>query len=361
MKKYQIIHHSNGETITYDTVIPMSSSLTPEQFVASKGITSKNVEVIQIPDLSQLEVDEKMIKTFIRETDIEKDGDGKHEEIEISVEIDENGDVKTKKIVNGVEVEMTEVELEDIKTKHGKHGKIIEMRMNDSNGGAKEEHVEISVKIDDAGNVVTKKIVNGEEVEMTEQELEDLHVFEMNGGEDIQLFIDHESLENELRELELDIETLMEEEGEHEQIIVKRIDTHSGGHDDINWISEDGEQHIRVISSDVEDHTIVLVTENYDENSTAKANIMLEESNSNTSIFPNPNDGAFRIRYQSDEAVKTKITVTDAKGKKVFEDNLGKFSGKYDKEVNLKEFGSGTYTITIESGNNKEVNKVIVQ
>lgn len=361
MKKYQIIHHSNGKTTTYDTVVPMRSSFTPEQFVASKGISTKNIEIIKIPALSELEAERKMIKTLVREIDIEKDGNGKQEEVEIKVEIDDDGTVKTQKIVNGVEVEMTEDEIQDIKTKHGKHGKVIEMHIDDAKDGKKEERVEISVEIDDAGNVVTKKIVNGEEVEMTEQELENLHVFEMKDAEDIRVFIDNESLENELKELELEIEQLMGEESEHEQVIVKRIDLHSGEEDDFNWISEDGEQHVVMMSSDNEDHTLVLVTENYDENASAKTKIMMEESNSNTNIFPNPNDGTFRIRYQSDEAVKTKVTVTDANGKKVFEDNLGKFSGTYDKEVDLKKFGTGMYTVTIEGGNTKEVQKVMIQ
>ena len=42
-KKYQIIHHADGEIIEYDTVVPMSSSYTPEQFIVDKGITSENI------------------------------------------------------------------------------------------------------------------------------------------------------------------------------------------------------------------------------------------------------------------------------------------------------------------------------
>ncbi len=359
MKKYQIIHHSNGETTTYDTVLPMNSSLTPEQFVASKGISSEHLEVVKIPSISEIETEKEMIKTFLHEVEIESDGEGNSEEVQIKVEIDENGEMITQKFVNGEEVEITDEELQEIKTSHGKHGKVIELRLDDEEGDQQfEEHVEISVEMDDEGNLITKKIVNGEEVELSEEELENLRVFEMTDGDDLNVFIDSEELREEMKELTLEMEKLMEEADENAQLIVKRIETNIG--DDFDWISEDGEQQIRVFSSDNEDHTIVLVTENYDETTSSEAKILLDDSNSETTVFPNPNDGTFSISLNNDEAVKTKIVITDANGKKVFEENLGKFSGKYNKEVNLKEFGSGMYTVTIESGKNKEVNKVMI-
>ncbi len=359
MKKYQIIHHSNGETTTYDTVLPMNSSLTPEQFVASKGISSEHLEIVKIPSISEIETEKEMIKTFLHEVEIESDGEGNSEEVQIKVEIDENREMITQKFVNGEEVEITDEELQEIKTSHGKHGKVIELRLDDEEGDQQfEEHVEISVEMDDEGNVITKKIVNGEEVELSEEELENLRVFEMTDGDDLNVFIDSEELREEMKELTLEMEKLMEEADENAQLIVKRIETNIG--DDFDWISEDGEQQIRVFSSDNEDHTIVLVTENYDETTSSEAKILLDDSNSETTVFPNPNDGTFSISLNNDEAVKTKIVITDANGKKVFEENLGKFSGKYNKEVNLKEFGSGMYTVAIESGKNKEVNKVMI-
>ena len=78
-------------------------------------------------------------------------------------------------------------------------------------------------------------------------------------------------------------------------------------------------------------------------------------------LHPKPNDGLFIIRFESDENAKTTITVTDANGKKVLEEKLGKFSGKYEKEVDLKQYGSGLYTITIQSGDNVNVQKVMIK
>lgn len=360
-KKYQIIHHSDGEMVTFDTIISMSSSYTPQQFLADKGISDEDAQIVTIPAISELE-DGKMMRTFVHEVDVESDSDGSEETVEIRVEMDENGDMKTKKTVNGVEVEMTEDELMEIKSHHGDHGKMIKMRIDDEEIGEMDERVEISVEIDDEGNKTVKKVVNGEEVEMTEEELENMEILEMVDGDDMNVFIHSGDHEGDMEELELEIEKLIEEGGDDVKVITKRIEMHSD-ENDFEWESNDGDQQIKVMrmGGDVEDHTIVLVTENYDEANPNQAKVMFENSSEDMDVYPNPNDGTFKIRYESDENKKTSITVIDASGKKVFEENLGKFSGKYEKELNLKEFGTGMYTITIQNGNNKEVQKVMIK
>ena len=423
-KKYQIIHHSNGEVITHDTIIPMSSSYTPEEFVAEMGISSEHLEVINIPAISDLELDGTMMRTFVSEVDFESDGDGSEEKVEIFVEMDENGDMEAKKIVNGVEVEMTEDELREIKSHHGdhdkmvrvhigdenmrekgerveisveiddegnetvkkivngeeveitdeelkeirshhgEHDKMIHVRIDDENIGDMDERIEISVEIDDEGNKTVKKIVNGEEVEMTDTELkEHMEIMDMTHGDDMRVFIHTEELEEDLKELELKIEKMIEEGGDDVKVITKRIEMHSD-ENHFDWESENGGERIMIRSigdENMEDHTIVLVTENYDESAEGQTNVRLEQSNEKLDVYPNPNDGTFTIRYESDENKKTSIAVTDANGKKVFKEDLGKFSGSYEKELNLKEFGSGMYTIIIQNGNNKEVQKVMIK
>jgi len=357
-KKYQIIHHSNGEMLTFDTIIPMSSSYTPQEFLADKGISDEDAKIITIPDLSEMNQDGKMMRAFVHEVDIEKDGNGAGETVEISVEMDENGNMKTKKLVNGVEVEMTEAELKEIKTKHGEHGKMIELRIDDEDLDGLEEQIEISVEIDDEGNKTITKIVNGEEVEMTEEELEDLEMMEI-GGDNINVFLSNSEVDVE--GLQLEIEKIIEEGGEDVQVITKRIEINSED-ENVEWNSEDGKEKIEIVTmGDMEDHTVVLVTENYDKANPAHAKMMFESSSKEMDVYPNPNDGIFKLRFQSDEKQKTNITVTNSNGKKVFEENLGKFSGSYEKEIDLKKFGSGMYTITIQNGNNEKVQKVMVK
>ena len=358
-KKYHIIHQSKGETITYDTILPMSSSYTPEQFLKDKGISDKNVEIVVLPALSEGGEETKKMKTIVREMKIDENGDASSEEkVEIKVEMDENGNMKTKKTVNGVEVEMTEEELNDIKRQGDEN--MIQLRFPDEEMGMPNERVEIKVEMDDKGNKTVKKIVNGEEVEMTLEELDKLEILEFKGDEQMKIIVDGEHAQG----LEIEMEKGAGEDEKEIKVIKREIsyanDTHPG--DEPNGALKDGEPRIIIMSTGAEeDFTLVVVTENYDAANEGKTKMVFEHKTNEMNVYPNPNDGAFTIRFESDEDVKTTITVTDANGKKVFEEKLGKFSGSYEKQVDLKKFGSGMYTITIQSGDNETVQKVMIQ
>ncbi len=363
-KKYQIIHHADGETIEYDTVIPMSSSYTPEQFLADKGISNENVEIIEIPSISELNGEVREMKTIVRE--IELDADHLSKEVELNVEVDDDGNMTVKKTIDGIEVEVTEEELKEIENSRGERCKMIKMCFDDYETGEHEERIEISVEEDDEGNKIITKTVNGEQVEMTEEELENLHITEMMSGDDINIFIDGdfpEGLEDEMKELEIELEKLMEEGDENVKIVTRRIEMNSDGDENnFEWNSEGCEHRVIVMSSDdQEDFTVVIVTENYDEATSGNTKMKFNLSNEEMDVYPNPNDGAFKIRYESDENKKTTITVNDATGKEVFQEKLGKFSGKYEKELDLKSFGPGMYTITILNGDDKDVHKVMIK
>ncbi len=362
-KKYHIIHQSKGETLTYDTILPMTSSYTPEQFLKDKGISDKNVEIVVLPALSEGGEETKKMKTIVREMKIDENGDASSEEkVEIKVEMDENGNMTTKKTVNGVEVEMTEEELNDIKRQGDEN--MIQLRFPDEEMGMPDERVEIKVEMDDNGNKTVKKMVNGEEVEMTLEELEKLEILEFKGDEQMKIIVDGEHAQG----LEIEMEKGAGEDEKEIKVIKRKIsydaddasEMHPGN--EPNGALKDGEPHIMIMSTGAEvDFTLVVVTENYDAANEGKTKMVFEHKTNEMNVYPNPNDGAFTIRFESDEDVKTTITVTDANGKKVFEEKLGKFSGSYEKEVDLKKFGSGMYTITIQSGDNETVQKVMIQ
>lgn len=353
-KKYHIIHQSKGETITYDTILPMSSSYTPEQFLKDKGISDKNAEIVVLPTLSEGGEETKKMKTIVREMKIDENGTASSEEkVEINVEIDENGNMTTKKTVNGVEVEMTEEELNDIKRQSDEN--MIQLRFPDEEMGMPDERVEIKVEMDDKGNKTVKKIVNGEEVEMTEEELEKLEILEFMGDEQMKMIVDDEHAQG----LEIEMEKGAGEDKKEIKVIHRQVEMHPGGEQ--NGALKAGEPRIMIMSTGAEeDFTLVVVTENYDAANEGKTKMVFEHKTNEMNVYPNPNDGSFTIRFESDEDVKTTITVTDANGKKVFEEKLGKFSGSYEKEVDLKKFGSGMYTITIQRGDNETVQKVMI-
>lgn len=342
-KKYEIIHHSNGKTITYDTVLPMNSTYTVEAFLADKGIKSENIEILKVPN-------GKAKMMFIEKNEIDDEHsthnvEFKEENVEINVNIDDDGNKTIVKKINGQVVELTPEEMEEIENNMGKVH-MIELEgdhdfefIGELPEGA--ERVEIRAEIDDNGNIVAHKLVNGEEVELTEEELKDLKSNTLGNNKIIEF--------NE------------EENGDEIKVIVSKtisIEETSNGKEknrsenhDIQWTSNDMNQ----------EFTIVLVTEDLDESSLTSNKTKVQKSNSDFNIYPNPNDGHFTLLLEQSEKAKTNITITDTQGKIVFEENLGKFSGKYAKQIDLKKFGAGIYMITIEQGSNKNVQKVIVQ
>lgn len=108
-KKYHVIHQENGELFTYDTILPMSSTYSVENFLEDKGIDSEGAEIIHVPSSAQNHFmfkgdgeegeHQMMIQKFDHNMVI--DSDGGHETIEIKVEIDEDGNKVIQKKVNG--------------------------------------------------------------------------------------------------------------------------------------------------------------------------------------------------------------------------------------------------------------------
>lgn len=343
-KRYEIIHHSNGKTITYDTVVPMNSTYTVEAFLADKGIKSENVEIVKIPN-------RKAKMMFIEKN--EKDGEHsahnvefKEENVEINVDIDDDGNKTIVKKVNGEVVELTPEEMEEIENNMGEIH-VIELEgdhnfefIGELPEGA--EKVEIRAEIDDNGNIVAHKFVNGEEVELTEEELKNLKSNTPGNNQVIELKEGEESGDEQKIIISKTISVEETNDGKEKN----RTENH-----DIQWSSNDKNQ----------EFTIVLVTEDLDESSITSRKTTIQKSNSDLSIYPNPNDGHFTLLLEQSEKAKTNITITDSQGKIVYEENLGKFSGKYAKQIDLKKFGAGTYIITVKQGNNKNVQKVIVQ
>lgn len=472
-KKYHVIHQKDGEMKMYDTILPMSSNYSVENFLADKGIENENVEIIKIPSMDNMMLlgeemageSRVMIKEF--KHDIEIDGEeSESNEVKIMVEMDDDGNKVVKKWVDGEEVEMTDEELKKMEMHrgmhrhHGHHGERV--IVVDGNQDGSDERVEIKVEIDDEGNKVIKKTVNGEEVEVTEAELEEMHdgmkgehmiikmdidthgdhkmTFDSEDGEEVRIEVEMDDdgnksikkwvngeevemteeernrIENdfnhdghggkmmrfqmgdsnmteeekeeliremkegmsELRiqmdslhgELDFNIETILEEidiDGAEGNVFIHRIET-DGDHECSNKCEGKCDHHKmrkmhRMHGSD-EDFTIVLVHENLSDQQVELQNEEQREMMSNEGdmiVFPNPNEGVFTIQFEQSDKVKTKIEIVDAQGKVVFSDKLGKFSGEYRKEINLKEHGAGMYIVTIQQGDQLNSHKVMVK
>lgn len=288
-KKYQIIHSEKGEVVEYDTLIPMNSSYTVDQFLADKGISNEGVEIVRIPSMG----DEMMFmhsddhggaNVFIKEMTSESSGSGdvEMEVIKIIKEENDNGEVTIKKIVNGEEVEMTAEDLkklESIEDGSNERMKVIKMELDDEDFEFKNDGstqvVKIVCEMDDEENLTTKKTVNGKEVELTEEELEHIKIHKGDAsGEHKVIRIDVES-DGEMDEnIEMQIEEMIEEiheiHGEEgsEKVIIKHIDS-DGKEGEQTWVSHHDSE-VKVISDGDEDFTLVLVSENFDDNTKVK-------------------------------------------------------------------------------------------
>ncbi|GEM_PF-3289629 len=412
-KRYQVIHHADGKIVEYDTVVPMNSSYTVDNFLADKGIESDNVEIIEIASGQGGNVfisndeggkhEQIIVKEMGDNVFIESHSD---KEVKMICEVGEDGEMVTRKFVNGEEVEVTEEDLKQIQINEGNGGeKVIKMEVRSEHGGEdlqwteKSENVKIICDVDDDGNMKVQKFVNGEEVEVSEEEIKQLkgnhgdhkqHMVIKIDGDNIEDFeletleelnIELDELDGLGEELEIKIEQILEEVEEMEfeegesKVIMKRIEVDSrvdGDHEEVIIIEGDQihesnalNHEMRFISNDEEDFTVVIVTEDYDPSQEVEHNVRVENKQpmkgADLSVYPNPTEGVVTIRLNQPQKLKTRIEVVDAQGKSVFKENLGKFSGEYSKELNLKEFGSGIYIINIEQGGDVRSEKVVVK
>jgi len=392
MKRYQVIHHSNGVSQEFDTIISMESSYTVEQFLADKGIQSDNVKIIQMPAMDDHAIfvqDEDfgkgeriIVREFTTTEDPRIDGsEGK--EVRITKEIGSDGTVVTKKFVDGKEVELTSEELEGIEIRSnggGEHRMVVRMHNEGEEGdqmkwNGKEEQIQIKCDVDAEGKMHAQKWVNGEEVPLTKEEMEKFRTVEGDGNH---VVIRMESSENGVpsEEMEIKIQQLIEElgvdadgQGEHKMVIIKQVEEGDGerieehvfemdGNEDANWTS-DQKVHVEFTGDEAEDFTVVIVTENFEGDRISNIDRVVTQNE--VQVFPNPTSGLVTIRLEQSEKVKTVISIADMSGKVVFKESLGKFSGSYSKEIDLQKFGTGTYLVSIEQGSDVHVEKVIVE
>lgn len=77
-------------------------------------------------------------------------------------------------------------------------------------------------------------------------------------------------------------------------------------------------------------------------------------------IAPNPNDGLFDLSFGSASSSDFIISVYSTDGKLIYLETLSKFSGAYNKQINLSNFGSGMYLIKLQNEKQLSVQRIIV-
>lgn len=77
-------------------------------------------------------------------------------------------------------------------------------------------------------------------------------------------------------------------------------------------------------------------------------------------IYPNPNNGNFNVKFDSNSGNEIKIAVYDMRGRLVFENNY-KNTGIINQTVEINNAESGIYLVTIQDGDRKETKKISIK
>ncbi|QIH40003.1 T9SS type A sorting domain-containing protein [Flavobacterium sp. Sr18] len=77
-------------------------------------------------------------------------------------------------------------------------------------------------------------------------------------------------------------------------------------------------------------------------------------------LYPNPNNGSFKISFKPETNDEIKITIYDVSGKNIYNKTFQN-SGMFDQESQIKTASSGVYFVNIQNGENKMVKRILVE
>lgn len=78
-------------------------------------------------------------------------------------------------------------------------------------------------------------------------------------------------------------------------------------------------------------------------------------------IYPNPNNGMFNLAFDLITEANVNIMVADMLGKVVYEENIGNYSGSYNKQLDLTHLQKGIYLVNLQVGNERINKRIIIQ
>lgn len=90
-------------------------------------------------------------------------------------------------------------------------------------------------------------------------------------------------------------------------------------------------------------------------------NDVVDHSIYDVTVYPNPNNGKFKVNFTSDETQDVRIAISNTIGQTVSEIKRENFNGTFNEEIDLSELNKGVYVVTIETKNGKHNSKVVVQ
>lgn len=259
-------------------------------------------------------------------------GDGEEGEMKFDIQMLEEENGKMKMVINGEEIEINVDEMnrfhEHMDEVHKKMGNIEVVVENEEDG--KETHTYKIIKtVDEKGNVVVKKIVDGKEAEVKEEDLEKMHQHHK------MIFIEKDD-NNE--DITIDVQKNI------------TIDVDVNGKDKMS-------KHIVIITKITKE----------DKAETERLNEVLGENNKDElsidklKFSPNPNNGRFDLSFKLNEKTPVQIKIFDMQGKEIYNENVTNFTGKYTNNIDISEYGKGVYIMQIIQGSKANAHKVIIK
>ena len=80
----------------------------------------------------------------------------------------------------------------------------------------------------------------------------------------------------------------------------------------------------------------------------------------NFALYPNPNDGSFNIKFNSNSGNNISIAIFDMRGREIFSKSYQN-SGLFEQNLQLSNVQSGIYLVSIQDGDKKIIKKIIVE
>lgn len=77
-------------------------------------------------------------------------------------------------------------------------------------------------------------------------------------------------------------------------------------------------------------------------------------------LYPNPNNGNFDITFKANGSDDIRVNVHDIQGRQIFSQSY-KNGGLFSENIQMSHASSGIYLVTVESGNSKEIRKIVIQ
>jgi subtilisin-like proprotein convertase family protein len=78
------------------------------------------------------------------------------------------------------------------------------------------------------------------------------------------------------------------------------------------------------------------------------------------SLYPNPNNGSFNVKFNSNSSNDIKVAVYDMRGREILNKSYQN-TGTFDQNVQLENVQSGIYLVNVQDGDKKVVKKIVVE